>query len=82
MQHEDLNQVEIQALVEYVNTEVQEENDCKFSSLVSDFSFHLIQTWWFNYRSSFDSPCALSGEIFVRSSFGALEIRALNLTTV
>ncbi|XP_065059905.1 ras GTPase-activating-like protein IQGAP1 isoform X2 [Rhopilema esculentum] len=27
VQHEDLNQVEVQALVEYVNTEVQEEND-------------------------------------------------------
>ena len=34
MQHEDLNQVEIQALVEYVNTEVQEENDRKFLSLL------------------------------------------------
>jgi len=27
VQHEDLNQVEVQVLVEYVNTEVQEEND-------------------------------------------------------
>ena len=30
MEHGDLNHVEIQALIEYVNTEVQEENDCKF----------------------------------------------------
>ena len=27
--HDDLNHVEIQALIEYVNAEVQEENDCK-----------------------------------------------------
>ena len=29
IEHGDLNHVEIQALIEYVNTEVQEENDCK-----------------------------------------------------
>ena len=29
MEHDDLNHVEIQALLEYVNTEVQEENECK-----------------------------------------------------
>ena len=38
VQHEDLNQVEVQVLVEYVNTEVQEENDrMLFSFLICEF---------------------------------------------
>ena len=39
--HDDLNHMEIQALVEYVNTEVQEESDCKFSNSISLVSYGL-----------------------------------------
>ena len=43
MEHGDLNHIEIQALIEYVNTEVQEENDCKEKLKKKSFQFSF---WW------------------------------------
>ena len=66
MNHEDLNQVEVQALIEYVNAEVQDENNCKY---FLKFKCKALLIW----QKSLKGICCVEALSLIRKSKFAIQ---------